>query len=572
MLDKAKIFLKTDINYHGAVQAVLVAMSLIMMFFYSPLCAGGDFYVHYNRLVVLMEALQDGSFPYYMDYYMIDGYGYLIKAFYSDFVLIPFALVGIVTSVTTAWQLMIFLLTFLCGLFTYISVKKVVRCKYSALLTALLYTFATYRIFDIYIRGALGEVISFTFLPLVLLGAYEIIKGNYKKWYILTIAFSLLIFSHVISTILTFVTLLIFLGIYYKDFIKEPKRLYYLVLSGFNCFLLTIGYIFPMIEQMLSNTFYYSTNPLSTSIIGYKLNEVISGLFNSVSLRNETLFPKLGSLLFFVILLRVFIREKSNILRFTDICVIVGLIFIFMTTPLFPWHIYPFKLLDIIQFPWRLLEYISFLFAIAGGYYLTILLKTKRQKLIGLVGIIVLNILIFNSDSIHYRTFICKNGKPEIAVNTSFLGIIGGEYLPSKLPSNNFEYTIPGVYNDFIHKRGQVVLTENEETSISNFTKDKGHLTFDVNTTGSDKLELPLTYYIGYKATLNGEEIEYQQSNYGLIEIPVDKSGKVEIIYTGTTIQKISYYITIVAILLFIAYIVYFNRKYGKNKQPIIQR
>ncbi len=132
MLDK--FINQIHLNINGAVQALLIFMSLTMMFFYSPLCPGGDFYVHFNRLVVLMEALQDGSFPYYMDYYMIDGYGYLIKAFYCDLLLIPFAIVGNLFSATTAWQVMIFTLTYLCGLFTYIAVKKISKSRYSALL------------------------------------------------------------------------------------------------------------------------------------------------------------------------------------------------------------------------------------------------------------------------------------------------------------------------------------------------------------------------------------------------------------------------------------------------------
>ena len=532
------------------------------MFFYSPLCPGGDFYVHFNRLSALMEALSDGSFPYYMDYYMIDGYGYLIKAFYCDLLLVPFAIVGNLLSATVAWQLMIFTLTYLCGYFTYIATKKVMACRYSALLTALLYMLCTYRVFDIYVRGALGEVLSFTFLPLVLLGAYEIVKGDYKKWYVLTIAFCLLIFSHVISTFLAFFTLLIFLCIYYKSFLQEPKRFYYLILSGIVCIPIVAYYIFPMMEQMISNSFYYQTNPLTEGVIGYRLNEVVAGLFNGVSLRKEQLFPKLGSVLFFIILLRIFIREKSKEIRFADICVVVGLVFIFMTTPLLPWNIYPFKLLSFIQFPWRLFEYVSLLFAIAGGYYLTVLLKTKKQKLIGFLGIVFIHILIFNSDSIHYRTFICRDGKPEIKVNTSFLGIIGGEYLPSRLPSNNFEYNIPGIFNDYIHHRGQVVKSENESTLISNFAKNKGHITFDVEIVNhQDKLELPLTYYIGYKATLNNRPIEYAQSENGLIELPANKSGNIEVIYVGTTIQKVSLYITLLSIIIFVGYIIITYKK-----------
>lgn len=541
-------------------------MTSVMMFFYSPLCPGGDFYVHFNRLVVLMEALADGSYPVYMDYYMIDGYGYLIKAFYCDVLLIPFAVIGNITSATFAYTSLIFTLTFLCGFLTYVAAKRVLKCKYAAVMAALLYTFATYRIFDIYVRGALGEVISFTLLPIILLGAYEIVRGNYKKWYILSIGFSLLIFSHVISTVLTAFTLFIFLCIYYKAFVREPKRLIYLMIAALVCLPTTAMYTLPMVEQIFSNSFYYDTHKITMGATGFSLNEVVSGLFNTISLRNEQLFPKLGAILMFVILSRIAIKEKTKERRFADRAVIVGLVFIFMTTPLLPWHIFPFSLLSVIQFPWRLLEYTSFLFALAGGYYLSRILRDGKQKLAATLVLLIAYVLIFNSDSIHYRTFICNNGKPKIEVNTSFRGIIGGEYLPSKLPSNNQVYDIPEIYNDFIHHRGQIVASSDTTTSITNFTKNKGHLTFDTQIENTDYLELPLTYYIGYKATLNGEQIEYSQSNNGLIELPIHESGKVEIEYVGTTLQKISYWITIASILLFTIFVVIDTRK---NKQKI---
>lgn len=561
MINKLEKIFKNESNYTILLVIILLLMTGVMMTMYTPLCPGGDFYVHFNRLVVLMESLTDGSYPYYMDYYMIDGYGYLIKAFYCDVLLLPFAIIGNLTSATFAYQSIIFTLTFFCGLFTYFATKKVLKCKYAAVMTALLYTFCTYRIFDIYIRGALGEVISFTILPLVLLGAYEIVKGNYKRWYIFTIAFSLLIFAHVISSVLTAFTLLIFLCIYYKSFVGEPKRLAYLALAGVICLPLTAMYILPMIEQMLSNSFYYDTHKITNGVTGFKLNEVVSGLFNTVSLRNESLFPKLGAILFFVLMSRILVKEKTRERRFADIAVVVGLIFIVMTTPITPWNIFPFSLLSVIQFPWRLLEYTSFLFALAGSYYLSRILKDGKQKIAATSILLISYILIFNSDSIHYRTYICNNNKPDIEVNTSFRGIIGGEYLPSRLPSNYQVYDIPDVYNDYIHHRGQVIKAKNETTEISNFTKNKGHITFDAETSEKDNLELPLTYYIGYKATLNNNEVEYYQSENGLIELPINKSGTVEIQYVGTTLQQISLWITIVSIILLAIFAIRFERK-----------
>lgn len=548
-----------------SVSLITIVVTAVMMFTYTPLCAPGDFYVHFNRIFVLMDALKDGSFPYYMDYYGIEGYGYLIKAFYSDFLLIPFALLGNLISGPRAYVVLIFLSTFLCSIWMFLAMNRITKKSYLALLIAMLYTFCTYRVFDIYIRGALGEVLSFTCLPLIIWGGYEILKGEYKKWYIFSIGISLLIYCHLISTVLTACLSMVFFLMNIKTFWLDKRRLKYLFISLIACIPLTAYYIFPMLELMQSNDFYYSTKKLVDGIIGFKMNEMISGIFNSVSLRNEDLFPKLGGILTAFIFLRLFVREKSELLKYADICSVIGVIIFFMTFPQFPWHIPPFSFLEVIQFSWRLLEYSSLLFAISGGIYAYLLIKTRTQKILLIVVLSLAYFLIFNSDSIHYRTLICYSGKPSIGYDTSFRGFVGGEYLPARLPSNNFEYKNPGVYNDYLHERGKVILWNDSLNQVQDFFKDKGNIKFKAIVQKEDKFELPLTYYIGYNVLKNGEKISYQQSENGLMEIPLTESASIEISYVGTSIQRASFYITLISILLLIVYILYDRKTRSKS-------
>ena len=49
-------------------------------------------------------------------------------------------------------------------------------------LAAFLYVFSLYRFTDIYVRGALGEVLAFIFMPVALIGIYEVLWGDEKKW------------------------------------------------------------------------------------------------------------------------------------------------------------------------------------------------------------------------------------------------------------------------------------------------------------------------------------------------------------------------------------------------------
>ncbi|WP_255495445.1 hypothetical protein [Dysgonomonas sp. 521] len=523
-----------------------------MMFLYEPLCPGQDFFFHFRRLQALMDALKDHSWPYYLDYTAINGYGYFTKAFYPDLILIPFAFIGNFTDAAFAYKLLIFTMTVLCGTFTYYAVNYVYKDKFAASVGALLFTFSSYRLLDIYHRASLAEVISFTFIPIVFLGLYHIIKGDYKKWYILAIGYSLMIFTHLISSVLMFVTMLIFLVIYYKPLLKEPKRIAYLVLAGVVTIVVTSYYIFPMAEQMLSDLFYYQTREIMTRVQGalYPPHWIVWGMFLGFTITEQAFIAGVGLLLTASIALRLFVYEKSDKLRSLDIGVVVGLVFIVACSFFFPWTTFPFSLLDFIQFPWRLLEFSGFLFAIAGGYYFSRLLKTNKRRLVGCGAIAVLIAIMLANDSKMYQNYRCTRDILEEATVRDNYHLGGMEYLPDKVPDMKY-----------IHQRGDSVKAQNDTIVISDFTRAKGLTGFNISINTKDSLELPLIYYKGYAATLNGQEIPVTQSSHGLVQVPVDQSGRVEAWYKGTLIQKLGFYTTILTIFALCAYIFLKNRK-----------
>lgn len=536
---------------------VLIILSLIMVYVYMPFCPGHDSYFHHRRLLALMEGITDNPFLIYLDYLAIEEYGYFTKAFYSDFVLIPFAVIGNLTSLEFAYQFMIFSMTVLCGLFTYLAVNKIYKNPYAAAIGAILYTFAIYRLLDFYHRGALGEALSFTFVPIVIWGIYEIIKGDYRKWYILSIGFSLMILTHVLSSLLMLLTILIFLFIYYKSFVKEPQRLKYLIISAIVTIPLIAYYIFPMIEQMLSNTFRYQVEPLTSikeNVLG--TYAVIWGLFSGIVYPERAFIPGTGLLLTCAIALRVFVYDKSQKLKSIDIGVIIGLFFIFASSYLFPWGIFPFNKLEIIQMPWRLYEFSSFFFAIAGGYYLSLLLKSNIRKLVGIGVIIIATVFLMVNDAKMYHDIRCNtdlvniNPMPEIENNYQLIGL---EYLPSNVPSL-----------EYLKERGNKINTDNPSTSISNITRERNYLSFNIQSASSDIIELPLIYYKGYSAKLNEKDIPIRQSDNGLLELHIQpaENGSVNIYYAGTAWQKIGWASTLISFILLIIYI--FIRKKEK--------
>jgi len=528
---------------------VLAILTLFMVCWYAPISeyGGHDYFFNLQRFRTLMDALQSGNYPVYLDYQAMEGYGYFTKAFYADLVLLPFACLAMLTGIAFAYNAMIFVYTFLCGLFMYQAVCVVFRNSKMAAVSAIMYTFSAYHLFDWYNRGALGEAISFTFLPLIFLGFYEIAAGNYRRWYLLAIGYSLLIYTHLLSSFLTFITVVVVLLFYIKPLIKEPKRILYLLLAVGVTVCITASYLFPMMEQMASNTFNYSNavnitgqTKLSPAQIGWGM---LSGLFYP---EGENLAGT-GILLIALIVLRLFIKEKSPLLKMADCCALIGFIYIIAMSFIFPWGRLP---LGFIQFPWRLYEFVAFFFSIAGAYYLISLIRTQRQYMIAGSFVILFTlatIVVSNNNYVRWQTKALQDipelftGIPSVD-NEYYLG--GREYMPAKVPT----------YRMF-KERGDSITVSVEGAYTTNLLKEKGITSFDLTTSNPVALELPLIFYKGYKAFVDSEELPLQESHRGLVQVTADKPGKVEVYYQETIIQKVSWYVTLAGIILLCVFI-----------------
>lgn len=543
--------------------SVLVFLALFMMWCFgsSSSYSGYDFTFHYRRLYTLVDALQHGVYPsFYVDFGNVDGYGYFTKGFYSDVILVPFALIGIFTNIYFAYDVMVFTMTVLCGLFMYHSVNTIYKSSYAASLSAILYTFAVYRLYDIYQRGALAEALSFTFLPLVFIGLYYIISGDCRKWYVLTIGYSLLIYTHAIASVLMFVTLIILVFVYYKSFLKEPKRIVYLVLAGVITVVLTTYYTLPLLEQLSSNTFYLdSRSPGGGAGYGkVGFDYILWGFVSGIAYPPGELWTGIGIILTLVLFLRFFApKKKSRALRSADIGVIIGICFIVAISRIFPWGRFPFSLLGFIQYPWRLYEFVSFFFAVAGGYYASLVFIKYKQRFIVFTVLIVITMTTTYIQSNNYKSLDPDGGyfteTRTLLVEPTYengYNLIGREYLPSKL-----------IDISYIRDRKEKVGFKETDTQISNLRREYNTTLFSVSVNKTDTLELPLLYYYGYAVTLNGEKLPVYQSDLGMVEVITDKSGEIKAYYGGTTLQKASLYISLIGLLTLCVYIALITRR-----------
>lgn len=73
---------------------------------------------------------------------------------------------------------------------------------------SLLYTTSSFRSVEIFLRGAMGELLAMSILPLILLGFIKLYDSK-ESWVMLAISMTLLIYTHVLSVAMTMVMIII---------------------------------------------------------------------------------------------------------------------------------------------------------------------------------------------------------------------------------------------------------------------------------------------------------------------------------------------------------------------------
>lgn len=539
--------------------AILTCLSLFVFFYYAPVYKGDDFYFHYRRFQVLIDALFiDKTFPSYLDYRAINGYGYMSNTFYPDVILVPFALLGYLTNAYFAYNFMLVSMTLLCGVLMYYAIDKIYNNRFAAFIASLLYTFSSYRLLDEYNRAALGEYLSFTFLPIIFLGGYYIIKGNYKQWYVLTIGYSLLIYTHILSSVLVSLILIVFLVIYWRSLWKEPKRILYLVIAAISTLAIVSFYLFPMLEQIIEQSFYFQTQAwMEPRYEKLDMIIILKGFISGIIPQSLSYKPAIGVLLILPLFLRFFVRKKSPQIKSADIFVVMGFVLVLLTSVIAPWGRFPLNLLKVIQYPWRLFEFATFFFAVAIAIYSASFTKTRRAKIIvSLITVLAICWVTINNGRF-YNQYV-RTEKNQLELPSTLNHALGGglEYIPANTPTL-----------DFILERGDIVETSSL-SSETKFVRNGRYANITILSDSVDSVLAPLLYYKGYVASVDGKEVSVKEGKHGFVAIPVDGESTIQVYYKGTLTQKVSFYISLFSVLALCVYIFIFSKEmYKQNKR-----
>lgn len=454
---------------------------LLSYFTVKPLITQGFFPMHDDtqpvRVQQMAEALRDGQFPVRWVSDLGYGYGYPIFNFYSP---LPYYFGGLTTiagfDVMTATKVM-FGVGILLAAFSMFALGWYLWGKTGAVISSLLYIFAPYHGILLYVRGAIGELWAYGFLPFILLGIFVGRFQPKKGALIGSIGLVGVFCSHTISALIV----LYFLGLWFvyeliKQIVNKQNSpfllsiLFTLVLgTGLSAFFILPAFFearFTKVKELASGTndfhnHFVEIEQLWDSPWGY--GGSAPGKADGMSFK----IGKIQVILGVIIILLYFAKKELFQKRQSEVALFISglLISLFMMLSLSVnvWEVLPY--FEFIQYPWRMLTFFIFFVSLLAGAH-TVWLKKMEKRSVYIVCVLLIAALFF----IHVKYFVPQyiNSKnSEDYINSSSLkwdiSKISDEYLPTEFP-------IPKTLNDVAKQKirhSDAIIVEQLDTSSS---------------------------------------------------------------------------------------------------------
>ena len=500
-----------------------------------------DTYFHLSRIIGL-----DNVWSSPVNFNNFDHHGTMMNIFYPWLTLYPaFLFYKMMGNLVLSYNIYYFFITFLTMVVSYFSMKQIKNNRYISLLFSIIYTFSAYRAIDIFHRASLGEAVALTFLPLILMGCYEIYIRDYQKWYWLSIGMTLVVYTHLLSVAMVsvFIGGTLFLSFYFWD--QKIARLLSLLKATVLTFFLSAGFLIPFIQQSRAQELKV---PLGKELSGMAPSDMLTHILNN-NYNNYTI-----GLFLFLGLIGAFIFIKK--LTADDLFIFfLGVFVLFCSTNLFPWQLFNHTPVKSLQFVWRLNGFSSLFIAYTMSIVIYYIFSTKNNSWKIMVFTFLALILHLSgvSNSIHANKDSLTLIAPEDAV------AIAENY-------NHTDYANKeSIYHPDMINNDQYLLGNQEINPTTHFMSNKLTIELDNSNNKNTVLTTPIYRYKGQVASINGKLVQTKLSKFGTTELTIPPGiNKVVITYQYTKLAIVSRYLSIVTLILFLLY----RFTFSKQKQP----
>lgn len=550
--------------------SIIFFYALLILIFWITTPVGDDTMFHLLRIGELAKELNRGlGFPIYIFRDVYYYYGYPIPIFYCCLFLYPFSLlVCLGLKVVAAYKLMVITILLSSFFSSYFCLLKWKQDKKFALVGAFIYGIQPYFLIDLFVRAAIGEAMVFIFIPFVLLGFFLIVrsKGSYLAIFYLAFGMTGIICSHVISSVLMIIVLAILFVIELFKKQISSKTIGSLLLSAIICLCISIGYIAPLLEQMLgtsflaegSGHFINSSINIISMVLPMHLSIVLSSLMHTSLTHSQ-----IGGAVIVMICFSIYTWLAGYYQHFTKLIKLLLCLYYSLSILLVINIVWiPIgKIFGFMQFTWRIFIIISVIGATAIILSLKEISEKKFYKMclqITMLSSIYVLVVFFS-----YFGF--KN-----ILNPIINGDLDGS--SSKIvytTETSDDLYLPKALNQNLSEKPREIGIS-QEVSIDydyfvNTTGGSVTLAIKDNSNSEDQwIEFPFLMYKGYSAInrTTNEEYAIRMSANGFVEvmIPRNETGEVCVSYTGTMIQQFSFYISIISLLILLTLFIYVKK------------
>ena len=549
----------------------------------------GDLIFHLSRIEGIKEGLLSGDFPVRIQPQWLSGNGYATSIFYGDlFLYIPALLRLVGLPVQIAYKCYVVIVNVATCLISYYCFSKMFQNRYIGFLGSVLYSLSVYRIFNLYIRAAVGEYTAIVFLPLIAYGFFRLFTmdkkdSSYgKTWIPLVIGFTGIIQTHILTCEIVGLFAVILCLILWKKFLK-PAVFVELIKAAVITLLVNLWFILPFLDYLLNGDFVIKSAPsimiqknglLPTHLLtaffqsGTTIDFINAGMVASEPVGiGISLILGMGMFVY-LIYTKKYQSGDQTMQKAGVTALLLGCLALLMTLRIFPWDAIfdmnqiTMRLVSSVQFPWRFLSMGTICLVIVTLVVMSILFRAKDRSFAkwfyaGLIGITLFTSVMLMNDILYVRGYYQLYNEESMGSGN----VVGGEYLPT-----GTDVLLLG-YDQ--NTAGAGVTIEHYEKNTSNTL-----LTCINQGTKESFVELSLLYYKGYEAkdTMTGEllKVVAGENNQARILLPAGYEGTIGVDFVSPAIWRAAEAISLIAILLcFFLTFVKWRKKGGRAHESI---
>ena len=563
-----KKLLRTDRQVIYGMFVISLLASLPILLDYMHL--GDDVYFHMNRIEGLVREWEAGHFPARMQSYWVYGLGYPVSIMYGDVLLWITALFRFCGfDLAVSFKAGLILWNILTAWICYVSFRGMFRSREIGLFGSAVYTLSLYRMYNIYVRLAIGEYTAMTFLPLACYGFSQILSADRavvrqkKNSFLLAIAYLGMLFSHILTLELSVVFGILVCLLYFRRLL----RLETLQALG-KSILLALGaglwFLVPFLDYMARadmQVFHVERPIQKFGLYITQLFWIFPWMGNHPSMWESGMQDVrpfgigLGLLTGTAVFLYLFfVRRRqlqgSRFLREGAVAAGIAILSGVMCLHLFPWDALSSlsdgmkRLIYSIQFPYRLLLIVTAAMTVTGCCAAMLLQGKENLRRLFMATVLATTMLsgMFFTNS-ETQTRVWSDLREAACMGADVLG--GKEYLLQGTDMNKLNYTS---------------VTPGKDVTCSTYEKKYStvQLTCSNNAQTTGTLEITLLNYPGYHAwiTDTGEPVRITNGAENRIRllIPPGFSGQITVDFNGELSWKAADLVSLLTILLSLVY------------------